>query len=107
MPEPQLRKLTKERWQCLNCGLPLIGALSMIQEQVRMEKGGIFICSNCTAVHVLDHTALKPLSREQFAALDPESRRKILATIHELKQQAKSGNSPWSPYDQGQTPSQN
>jgi hypothetical protein len=106
MPDPQLRKLVKERFVCRNCGVPLIGAISMQNQHVRMEKGAIFVCSNCTATHVLGDSELQPLTREQFAALDPESRKKILATIHELKQRAKSGSAPWSPYE-GQSPEKN
>lgn len=83
-------------WKCCWCKAEMQKRMSTTGDGV-LRKGLVIVCSNCARPNVLGDTGLHPLTKDEFMALSPESKRALLLTAQGVKQLVESGGT-WNPY---------
>lgn len=85
---------------CVHCKIPFPKRMTMSHGRGgQLTKGMIMICSACGGAQILGDTTWRPMTREDFLALPPQSKQALLATVAGLRQRLGTGQE-WSPYEQ-------
>ena len=87
---------------CLHCKIPFPKRMTMANDRGgQLHKGAIMVCSACSGAMILGDSSWRPMTKADFEALPPQSKRALLVTVQGLREKLKAGVE-WSPYGQQQ-----
>ena len=85
---------------CVHCKIPFPKRMTIADGRGgQMAKGMIMLCSACGGAQILGDSEWRPMTKQDFEALPPLSKEKLVATANALKARLKAGVE-WSPYEQ-------
>lgn len=84
-------------FRCCHCGVEMPKRMSMTGGDGALRRGLLLVCSQCGHVSVLGDSSLHPMTKEEFLALDNQTKTKLLAVAQGVKHLVESGGI-WSPF---------
>jgi uncharacterized protein (DUF983 family) len=82
----QIRDISKEAVSCQKCGTVFDKMINSDADgPSKLTKGAILVCHACMAANVVHDNSLKLMTREEFLALKPETKQRLLMTAQVVK----------------------
>lgn len=85
--------------KCVHCGIVFPKRMTMGKTDGKLRKNQIMLCSSCGGAMILGDSQWRPFTKQDFAALPPQTKRALLVAVKGLEQTVGAGKE-WSPYQQ-------